>query len=170
MSVGTAPLAHQVLDVLADAGVGFAASVPCNTLGGLLDAIRDDGRVVHVAVTREEEGVGLCAGAALAGKLPVLLMQNSGLGNCINALLSLTGLYNLPLLLIASLRGGPDETIAAQVPMGRATTPLLGTLGIRFVELRHPDELPHLREIAAYAAEGHLAAAVVQPSFWRTGA
>ena len=58
----------------------------------------DDGPIRHVPVTREEEGVGIAAGAALAGGKPLLLMQNSGLGNCVNALASLTGLYELPLV------------------------------------------------------------------------
>ena len=66
----------------------------------------------------------------MGGMRPALLMQNSGLGNCINALASLDMLYDIPLLLVLSHRGTEGEKIAAQVPMGRATVPLLDVLGI----------------------------------------
>jgi sulfopyruvate decarboxylase subunit alpha len=86
--------------------------------------------VRHVPVTREEEGIGVCAGVYMGGMRPALLMQNSGLGNCINALASLDLLYDLPILMVVSHRGTEGERISAQVPMGRATGPLLDVLGI----------------------------------------
>ena len=68
-----------------------------------------------------------------AGRRPgYLLMQNSGLGNCINALASLDMLYGIPLLMIISHRGGKGEPIVGQVPMGRLTVPLLQTLDIPY--------------------------------------
>jgi sulfopyruvate decarboxylase subunit alpha len=57
-------------------------------------------------------------------------MQNSGLGNCINALASLDMLYGIPLLMIISHRGGAGEPIIGQVPMGRLTVPLLDAMNI----------------------------------------
>jgi sulfopyruvate decarboxylase subunit alpha len=96
----------------------------------LFDLITQDPEIRHVPVTREEEGVGICAGAFMGGKRPALLLQNSGLGNCINALASLDLLYEIPLLLVVSHRGTEGEKIAAQFPMGRATVPLLDVLGI----------------------------------------
>ncbi len=110
--------------------IDLVASVPCIKLGPLMDLICSDPQVRHVPVTREEEGVGVCAGAYMGGKRPALLMQNSGLGNCINALVSLDILYEIPLLLVVSHRGTEGEKIAAQVPMGQATVPLLDTLRI----------------------------------------
>ena len=81
-------------------GIGLVASVPCVKFGPLLDMIIADPAITHVPVTREEEAIGICAGAFMGGKRPALLMQNSGLGNCINALVSLDVLYDIPLLLI----------------------------------------------------------------------
>jgi sulfopyruvate decarboxylase subunit alpha len=113
------------------AGVDFATSVPCVNLQELLTLISADRDIIHLPVNREEEGVGICAGAWLGGRRPALLMQNSGLGNCINALASLDMLYGIPLLMIISHRGGRGESIIGQVPMGRLTVPLLDAMNIR---------------------------------------
>jgi sulfopyruvate decarboxylase subunit alpha len=112
------------------AGIDFAASVPCVNLQQLLTQVDEDPDVIHVPVTREEEGVGLCAGAWMGGRRPALLMQNSGLGNCINALASLDFLYCIPLLMIISHRGCAGEPMVGQVPMGRLTAPLLDAMEI----------------------------------------
>ena len=112
------------------AGIDFATSVPCVNLQKLLNLVSLDPNMIHVPVTREEEGVGICAGAWMGGRRPVLLMQNSGLGNCINALASLDFLYKIPLLMIISHRGGEGEPIVGQVPMGRLTTKLLDCMDI----------------------------------------
>ena len=112
------------------AGINFATSVPCVNLQELLTLVDGDYEIVHVPVTREEEGVGICAGAWIGGRRAALLMQNSGLGNSINALASLDMLYGIPLLMIISHRGGNGEPIIGQVPMGRFTVPLLDAMNI----------------------------------------
>jgi len=117
---------------LKDAGIDFAASVPCVNLQQLLALVKGDAEIIHIPVTREEEGVGLCAGAWMGGRRPALLMQNSGLGNSINALASLDLLYEIPLLMIISHRGCEGEPMVGQMPMGRLTAGLLGTMEIAF--------------------------------------
>jgi len=112
------------------AGINFVASVPCVNLQELLALVGGDPEIIHVPVTREEEGVGICAGAWMGGRRPALLMQNSGLGNSINALASLNILYGIPLLMIISHRGGVGEPVIGQVPMGRLTVPLLDAMTI----------------------------------------
>ncbi len=150
------------------AGIDFATSVPCVNLQELLDLVGEDPDIIHVPVTREEEGVGLCAGAWMGGRRPALLMQNSGLGNCINALASLDFLYGIPLLMVISHRGCAGEPMVGQMPMGRLTDPLLDTM-----------EIPHFSPQVEEAEETvngawSLAAASRRPvavlldlSFWR---
>jgi len=112
------------------AGINFATSVPCVNLQELLALVSGDPEIIHVPVTREEEGVGICSGAWMGGRRPALLMQNSGLGNSINALASLDMLYGIPLLMIISQRGSKGESMVGQVPMGRLTAPLLDAMAI----------------------------------------
>lgn len=151
------------------ADIDFAASLPCVNLQQLLGLISEDPKIIHVPVTREEEGVGLCAGAWMGGKRPALLMQNSGLGNSINALASLDVLYGIPLLMIISHRGGPGEPIVGQIPMGRLTPRLLDSMEI-------PSISPSLSEAEGVVAGAWtLAAAKRKPvailldlEFWRS--
>jgi sulfopyruvate decarboxylase subunit alpha len=159
---------HSIYRGLKRAGIDFATSVPCVNLQELLDLVGNDPKIIHVPVTREEEGVGLCAGAWMAGRRPALLMQNSGIGNCINALASLDILYGIPLLMIISHRGGRGEPMVGQVPMGRLTVPLLDAM-----------EIPHFSPDGAEAEDAvnsawSLAAANRRPAvvlldldFWR---
>ena len=88
-----------IAESLGRAGIDLVLSLPCNMLSGILAEI-DRLPIRRIAVCREEEGVGIAAGAALAGRRPLLLMQNSGLGNCVNALASLTCFYVLPLFML----------------------------------------------------------------------
>jgi sulfopyruvate decarboxylase subunit alpha len=133
---------HAIYRGLKRAGIDFATSVPCVNLQQLLTLVGDDSEIIHVPVTREEEGVGLCTGAWMAGRRPALLMQNSGLGNCINALASLDFLYAIPLLMIISHRGGKGEPIIGQMPMGQLTVPLLDAM-----------QIPHLSPSCAEAED-----------------
>ncbi|KXS40519.1 sulfopyruvate decarboxylase subunit alpha [Methanolobus zinderi] len=123
---------EAVYQGIKDAGIDFIVSVPCANLKELIPMVDSDPDIIHVPVTREEEGVGVCAGAYMGGKRPAMLMQNSGLGNSINALASLDILYGIPLLMIMSHRGVEGEPIVAQVPMGQLTAPLLETLKIPY--------------------------------------
>lgn len=149
-------------------GIDLVTSVPCVKLKPLLEMLSDDPVVKHVPVTREEEGIGICAGAYLGGMRPALLMQNSGLGNCINALASLDLLYDLPVVLVMSHRGTAGETIAAQVPMGRATGPLLDVLGIaRFCPSPSQGEQNVLEAARLAFATRRPVAVLLDLEFWR---
>jgi sulfopyruvate decarboxylase subunit alpha len=122
------------------AGIDFIVSVPCINLKELLIKIDKDEEIIHIPVTREEEGLGICAGAYLAGKKIAILMQNSGLGNSINALTSLYELYSFPLVMIISHRGTEGEPIIGQVPMGNVTSDLFSILNISCKQIKTPDE------------------------------
>ncbi|BDZ66900.1 sulfopyruvate decarboxylase subunit alpha [Methanobacterium ferruginis] len=125
---------------LKSAGIDFVVSMPCVNLGKLLEMVECDPEIIHVPVTREEEGFGIAAGAYLGGKRPAMLMQNSGLGNSVNVLASLYTLYKLPILMIMSHRGTEGEPICAQVPMGQATPGLLDALEIAYINPKTPEE------------------------------
>lgn len=156
----------EIIRQLKEAGIDFACGVPCSMLKGVLEKINN--HISYVSVTREEEGIGVCVGASLGGKKPVLLMQNSGLGNCINALLSLVKLYEFPLLLLIAHRGGPEEKIVAQIPMGRATPKLLRVMGIEFVRINRKEELNKINSIVESAFDQNETKAILfGASLWK---
>lgn len=70
---------EAIYNGLKDAEIDFVVSVPCVNLSKLLEMVDEDGEIMHVPVTREEEGIGICAGAYMGGRKPAILMQNSGL-------------------------------------------------------------------------------------------
>jgi sulfopyruvate decarboxylase alpha subunit len=131
----------HVADVLRRNGIRMFATVPDYIVSQVLEHLWADESCRVVTVTREEEGVGLLSGAFLAGKRGALLMQNSGLGNCVNTLGSLNVASQIPVVLVISHRGDLGEFNPAQVPMGQATPAILEALGIRHVLPRSIAEL-----------------------------
>lgn len=159
---------EAIYDGLKDAGIDFIVSVPCVNLSKLLNMIDDDPEITHIPVTREEEGIGICAGAYLGGKRTAILMQNSGLGNSINALKSLMELYEFPLVMVMSHRGTEGESIVGQVPMGESTPRILEAMDFKFFKPDTPE--------AAYDAirfswelsedEGKPVSVLLEISYW----
>lgn len=131
---------ESVFKALKKAGIDFVVSLPCVNLGKVMEIVDCDPDIIHVPVTREEEGFGICAGAYFGGKKPAILMQNSGLGNSVNVLASLYELYKIPILMIMSHRGTKGEFMGAQVPMGKATTRVLDALNIAYFNPKTHEE------------------------------
>lgn len=139
---------HLVVDQLKKLGVKYVVSLPDNWIKELLDIISQDGDFVHVPVCREDEGVGICAGLHLAGKEAVLLIQNSGLLLCGNALRSLAHKYSIPIFLLISNRGSLEEAAHYHIAIGQGlvTAPLLEALGIPHIEVGRPEEIDRIME------------------------
>lgn len=115
-------------------------SLPCVNLSKIIKMVECDPNIIHVPVTREEEGFGICAGAYMGGKKTAILMQNSGLGNSVNVLASLYKLYQFPILMVMSHRGTEGEFMSAQIPMGEATPGVLDALEIAYILPKTPEE------------------------------
>ena len=109
-------------------GIRQVALVPDAGHARLIRLCLADSAMEVVSLTTEEEGVALLLGAWLGGDKGVLLMQSSGVGNCVN-MLSLSVLHRTPLPMIVTMRGDFGEFNPAQVPMGNATQPVLEAMG-----------------------------------------
>jgi len=116
--------------MLTEQGFDFFTGVPCSILKGVINYLSEDPDVPYVPATREDEAIGIATGAYLAGKKPVVLMQNSGLGNSIGTLASLPLLYEIPLLLLISWRGYQGKDAPEHLIMGKATVKLLEDIGV----------------------------------------
>ncbi len=111
-------------------GVNFYVSVPCKLLANIIKVLEKDKDVFYSSVPREEEGMGICAGAYLGNKFPCIMMQNTGIGNSINAIVSLLQLYCIPVVFLISYRGSPGEEVGAQGGMAKITKDILNMLQI----------------------------------------
>jgi sulfopyruvate decarboxylase subunit alpha len=140
-------------DALIDAGVEVAAWVPDKRLAPIGTRLAERG-VPLQTLTREEECFGFAAGYRAAGGLPVVLAQCSGLGNSLNAIGSLVLPYGLAFPVVLSMRGTLGERNPAQMPLGRATVPLLEALGVQPFSLRDPADAAKVVKGAVAVAEG----------------
>jgi len=113
----------------------------------LIDRSLADPGVHSVALTTEEEGVALLAGADLGGARGVLLMQSSGTGNCVN-MLSLAKGGRFPMLMLISMRGDFGEGNPWQFPMGQAVEPVLETMGVIVLRVEKPEDVIPTAEAA----------------------
>ena len=127
----------------------------------LIDRCVASEEIVSVALTTEEEGVALLAGAWLGGDRGVLLMQSSGVGNCLN-MFSLTKVCRLPLLMLVTMRGERREFNPWQVPMGQNTERLLTTAGVLTFPVTECNQIAETVDAAAQEVfENSTAAAVL---------
>lgn len=158
---------NAVREALHEHGIGLCISVPCKYIAQLLTDVGGDQRFKLIFPSREEEGLGIAAGAHLAGRGSVMLIQNSGLGNMVNAYCSLNLYYDIPLCLIITHRGDELEKIPAQAPMGSRTEKLLDLLGIQTMTLRRAEDLPRLKQgLERYANEKKSVAFLTKKTFW----
>src|SRR5262245_43967243 len=122
------------------AGSRHVVYVPDNPLSHVLKVLREKYTDVQTTIaTREEEAFGIAAGLYLGGKKPTVMLQSSGLGNSINALTSLFVPYQIPALILVSMRGDMNEWNAAQVPMGRAVGAIFDAIEIPRTSLTSAD-------------------------------
>lgn len=127
---------HFFVNSLLEAGIDFFAGVPDSLLKNICAYLKDNvPEERNIIAANEGAAIGLAAGYHLAtGQIPVVYMQNSGLGNTVNPLLSLTDeeVYNIPVLLLIGWRGEPGKHDEPQhVKQGKVTIPLLNAMGIR---------------------------------------
>ena len=117
----------------------------------LINRVLGEPSMRGIPLTTEEEGIALLAGAWAGGQKGVLLMQSSGVGNCIN-MLSLTQIFRFPFLALVTMRGEWGEFNPWQVPMGTSTQGVLELSGIRVLRASHPGEVGEVMEAAASQA------------------
>ena len=109
-------------------GIDFYTGVPDTILGGIIADLTE--KHLYTPAVREDEAVAMAAGAYLGGKIPAVLMQNSGLGNALNVLESLNLIYQIPCLLLVSWRGFEGKDAPEHLVMGQTMTQLLDTVKI----------------------------------------
>ena len=147
--------------VLGAAGVTLVPYLPDGGHAALIRLAEADPAMRAVALTTEEEGVALCAGAWLGGARAALLMQSSGVGNCLN-MLSLIRTCRFPLLVLVTMRGEWGEFNPWQVPMGSAVAPTFALMGVETRRADRPDEVaPTVAAAAAMAFDGGTPMAVL---------
>src|ERR1700704_4635236 len=125
-------IASRIADELAACGVKLVASLPDNWLTGVIDALDRDGRFVHVAVNREESAIGLCSGAYMGAMGSAALMGASGFMTVIYALTQINYSYEIPLFLMATLRGAVGDHHKHHISNGLYLEPVLHAIDMPY--------------------------------------
>ncbi|MGZ4907825.1 MAG: sulfopyruvate decarboxylase subunit beta [Halobacteriota archaeon] len=158
-------LEAMTVELFKQQGVDLVATLPCDRLKNLLPLIGE--HFFEIQLSREEDGVGICAGAYLSGAKPLMLIQSTGIGNLLNALSSLHFTYELPLPIIASWRGIYRESIPAQLYWGSHLKAVLNALDARTFEVHVADDLRLIADGIRAAYETSLpTVTLVSPQVW----
>jgi sulfopyruvate decarboxylase subunit alpha len=138
----TVRAAAAIVAGLKKAGIDFVATLPDEKMLGLIRAIEKDTDLKHVPLCREEEGIGICAGAYLAGRKTAIVIQNAGFLNSCNALTTTSLQFQIPLLMLIYYAG--DIGDRGFTTLGSVTEPVLQALGFRTYVLRRREDIDEI--------------------------
>ncbi len=158
----------QIVDDLAKNKIKFVTTVPCKQLAGVIAKVEKNNRIMHVPSNKEDEGMGLCAGAYMGGSRSCIIMQNTAIGVTINTLATLIQYYQIPLPMLISYRGEVGEKVACQVEMAVHTKALLNQLNIPTYHFHAPDDVDEFDDILNHTFMCRKPTAILtDASFWR---
>ena len=146
-----ANIAAVIVDQLKRAGIDLVASLPDQWLGGVIRQCEADPAITHIRLAREDDGVGICAGAFLGGRKAALICQNSGVLLCTNALGGIAFHHQIPFLVLAAHRGSFDDNQYYQMYKSRSTERVLEGMGLPFHVVDAPEGLGIIEHAARQA-------------------
>jgi sulfopyruvate decarboxylase TPP-binding subunit len=147
------PWFEQTFDVLREFGIRQIPYLPDGGLAPLIEKCAKAEDMIATALTTEEEGVMLIAGAWLGGNRAAMLIQSSGVGNCVNAF-SLLSVCTIPCVMVVTMRGVWGEFSPWQVPMGKAARGCFELLDFAVLDLERQDEATEVMRSACQLAYG----------------
>ncbi len=148
--------------------IQFVTTVPCKQLAGVIAALEASKDIYHIPSNKEDEGMGLCAGAYMGGKRSAIIMQNTAIGVTINTLVTLIQYYNIPLPMLISYRGEIGEPVACQVEMAVHTKALLAQLNIPTYHFHKPEDAGELDGILSHSFMAKKPVAILTDAiFWQ---
>ena len=160
-------ISKKIVEDLVQNDVSFVTTVPCKQLAGVIDEVESCDSIFHIPCNKEDEGIGLCAGAFMGGKRPAIIMQNTAIGVTINTIVTLTQFYRMPLPMLISYRGELGEPVACQVEMAVHTKPLLAQLNIPTYHFHKEQDVEELDRILKYTFMCNKPVAILtDATFW----
>lgn len=142
---GPQEAARLVIEQVAGCGIELVASLPDNWIAELIRGFERDGRFRHVAVNREESAIGLCSGAFFGGKGSLVVMGASGLMTAVYAITKINYTYEVPLLMLVTLRGAPGDRHKHHVSNGLYLLPVMDAIRLPYLIIDSREKIPHIR-------------------------
>lgn len=158
---------EKIVTSLVNNKVEFVTTVPCKQLGGVIEGVEKHPDIMHVPSNKEDEGMGLCAGAYMGGKRSCIFMQNTALGVTANTLATLIQYYQIPLPMLISYRGELGERVACQVEMAVHTKAILQQFNIQTYHFHKPGDVDELDSILNHSYMSKKPTAILtDANFW----
>ena len=159
---------EQIVNDLVKNQISFVTTVPCKQLAGVIAGIEASDDIFHIPSNKEDEGMGLCAGAYMGGKRAAIIMQNTAIGVTINTLATLIQFYHIPLPMLISYRGEIGEPVACQVEMALHTKALLAQLHIPTYHFHRAEDVREFDAILEHCFMCKKPVAILtDASFWK---
>ena len=140
-----------IVEQLKRAGITLVASLPDQWLGNVIKQCEADRDITHIRLAREDDGVGICAGAFLGGRKAALICQNSGVLLAVNALGGVAFHHQIPFLVIAAHRGMSEDNQYYQMYKGRICEPVLRAMGLPHFVIDGPEQLSLIEDGVRHA-------------------
>ena len=134
-------VAKAITDQLAACGVKMVASLPDNWVAELIETLEADERFLHVPVNREESAIGLCSGAFMGAMGSAALMGASGLMTVIYAITKINYSYEIPILILTTLRGAPGDHHKHHISNGLYLLPVLDAISLPYMIVDKEDDI-----------------------------
>lgn len=148
--------------------VELVTTVPCKQLAGVIEKIDACEDIYHIPSNKEDEGMGICAGAFMGGKRSAIIMQNTAIGVTVNTLATLTQYYRMPLPMLISYRGELGEPVACQVEMAVHTKAILAQLNIPTYHFHNESDVEEFDKILQYTFMCNKPVAILtDATFWK---
>ena len=161
-------ISSQLVDDFVANQVDFITTVPCKQLSGVIEELDRREEIFHIPSNKEDEGMGLCAGAFMGGKRPAIIMQNTAIGVTINTLATLIQYYRMPLPMLISYRGELGEPVACQVEMAVHTKALLAQMNIPTYHFHQEEDAAEFDSILKYTFMCNKPVAILtDATFWK---
>jgi sulfopyruvate decarboxylase subunit alpha len=133
------------MDQVADCGIELVASLPDNWISDLIRGFEEDDRFRHVPVNREESAIGLCSGAFFGGQGSIAVMGASGLMTLVYAITKINYTYEIPVLILITLRGAPGDLHKHHVSNGLYLLPCMESINLPYMIIDSQDKIPHIK-------------------------
>ncbi len=161
-------ISKKLVDDLVSNQVEFITTVPCKQLAGVIEEVDRRDEIFHIPSNKEDEGMGLCAGAFMGGKRPAIIMQNTAIGVILNTLATLIQYYRMPLPMLISYRGELGEPVACQVEMAVHTKALLAQMNIPTYHFHQEEDADEFGSILQYTFMCNKPVAILtDATFWK---
>lgn len=158
----------KIVEDLVKNKVELVTTVPCKQLAGVIEKIDNCDDIYHIPSNKEDEGMGICAGAYMGGKRSAIIMQNTAIGVTVNTLATLTQYYRMPLPMLISYRGELGEPVACQVEMAVHTKAILAQLNIPTYHFHNESDVEEFDKILQYTFMCNKPVAILtDATFWK---